>query len=85
MFAGHPAMGEGPNKVIGLSQEFVDFVADSPLCLILGSEGCGLSEVSRRACELVSIPMAGGFESLNVSVAGGIFMYMLQNENDKRV
>ncbi|KAL7143875.1 hypothetical protein ABFS83_08G220700 [Erythranthe nasuta] len=77
MFAGHPSN----ELVIGLSNEFADSVANSPLCLILGSEGGGLSEDSMRGCELVSIPMAGDFESLNVSVAGGIFMYMLQNQN----
>jgi TrmH family RNA methyltransferase len=45
---------------------------------VLGSEGNGLSEVTVQACELVSIPMEGIFESLNVSVAGGIFLFMLQ-------
>ncbi|PKI61452.1 hypothetical protein CRG98_018135 [Punica granatum] len=49
-----------------------------PLCLVLGSEGRGLSEKSESECELVSIPMTGKFESLNVSVAGGIFMFVLQ-------
>ncbi|KAL7104273.1 hypothetical protein ACP275_08G233900 [Erythranthe tilingii] len=83
MFAGHPSKNDDLSNqlVIGLSNEFADSVANSPLCLILGSEGGGLSEDSMRACELVSIPMAGDFESLNVSVAGGIFMYMLQNQN----
>ncbi|KAL2498964.1 tRNA/rRNA methyltransferase (SpoU) family protein [Abeliophyllum distichum] len=81
MLAGHPADNQNSNKVHRLSQDFADYVADLPLCLVLGSEGAGLSEESRRACELISIPMAGEFESLNVSVAGGIFMYMLQPEN----
>ncbi|XWS41671.1 hypothetical protein CRYUN_Cryun17cG0102400 [Craigia yunnanensis] len=44
-------------------------------------EGRGLSEKSQQECELVSIPMAGEFESLNVSAAGGIFLYMLQPKN----
>ncbi|KAL2241100.1 uncharacterized protein LOC105178232 [Sesamum indicum] len=85
MLAGHPAMTDDPNPVISLSKDFADSVADSPLCLVLGSEGEGLSDFSRNACELVTIPMAGEFESLNVSVAGGIFMYMLQHENNKPV
>ncbi|KAF2295804.1 hypothetical protein GH714_034057 [Hevea brasiliensis] len=42
------------------------------------SEGHGLSEQSLQECELVSIPMARNYESLNVAVAGGIFLYMLQ-------
>lgn len=61
-----------------LSRNFVDSLADDNLCLVLGSEGNGLSEKSKQACELVSIPMAGNFESLNVSVAGGIFLFTLQ-------
>jgi TrmH family RNA methyltransferase len=49
--------------------------------LVLGSEGSGISEKSLQACELVSIAMTGEYESLNVSVAGGIFLYMLQPKN----
>lgn len=80
MLAGHPATGDDLKPVMKLSKDFAESVVDSPLCLVLGSEGAGLSQFSRRACELLSIPMAGEFESLNVSVAGGIFMYMLQHE-----
>ncbi|KAL8472254.1 hypothetical protein ACS0TY_028837 [Phlomoides rotata] len=80
--AGHPATSNGLNPVIELSKDFADFVADLPLCLVLGSEGAGLSEHSRSICELVTIPMAGEFESLNVSVAAGIFMYMLQQHHN---
>ncbi|KAI5669244.1 hypothetical protein M9H77_19097 [Catharanthus roseus] len=48
---------------------------------ILAGKGSGLSEKSRQECELVSIPMAGEFESLNVLVASGIFLYLLQPNN----
>ncbi|KZV30111.1 hypothetical protein F511_19654 [Dorcoceras hygrometricum] len=81
MLAGHPSISDKLNPVLKLSKEFADSLAELPLCLVLGSEGTGLSETSKSSCELVSIPMAGEFESLNVSVAGGIFMYMLQPEN----
>ncbi|XP_073058138.1 uncharacterized protein [Primulina eburnea] len=81
MLAGHPSIGDKLNPVHKLSKELADSLAELPLCLVLGSEGTGLSETSKSSCELVSIPMAGEFESLNVSVAGGIFMYMLQPEN----
>ncbi|CAI9282335.1 unnamed protein product [Lactuca saligna] len=50
---------------------------------VLGSEGSGLSKEAHEACELVNIRMAGAFESLNVSVAGGIFLFMLQPQNKK--
>lgn len=47
------------------------------LCLVLGSEGQGLSEQASFACRRVAIPMPGHFESLNVAVAGGILMHLL--------
>ncbi|KAJ0252392.1 hypothetical protein HA466_0131870 [Hirschfeldia incana] len=79
LLAGHPASTTTNQKPVSkLSLEFAQSLADKPLCLILGSEGHGLSEESRQVCELVSIPMEGEFESLNVSVAGGIFLFMLQ-------
>ncbi|ESQ53278.1 hypothetical protein EUTSA_v10025567mg [Eutrema salsugineum] len=79
LLAGHPeTTTQKPKPVSKLSLEFAQSLAEKPLCLILGSEGHGLSEQSRQVCELVSIPMAGEFESLNVSVAGGIFLFMLQ-------
>lgn len=83
MLAGHPGTDEKLKPVSHLSQKLADSFADVPLSLVLGSEGSGLSEKSRRLCELVSIPMAGEFESLNVSVAGGIFLYVLQPKNHK--
>lgn len=83
MLAGHPSIGDKLNPVLTLSKGLADSLAELPICLVLGSEGTGLSETSRSACELVSIPMAGEFESLNVSVAGGIFMYVLQPENNR--
>ncbi len=46
------------------------------LALILGAEGRGLSpKLAERCDDLVSIPMAGALESLNVSVAAAILMY----------
>lgn len=80
MLAGHPESNKMSKPVSTLSQGFVDSLSDIPLCLVLGSEGLGLSEKSMEECELVSITMAGEFESLNVSVAGGIFLFMLQPE-----
>lgn len=44
--------------------------------LVLGGEGGGLHDLSRRTCDhLLRIPMAGQVSSLNVSVAGAIVMY----------
>ncbi len=47
-----------------------------PLALVLGSEHEGLRQLTRRLCDqMVFIPMANGFESLNVSVAAGICLF----------
>lgn len=45
-------------------------------CIVLGSEGDGLSAEVRDACdELVAVPMAPGVDSLNVTAAGVVFFY----------
>ena len=48
----------------------------APTALILGAEGQGMRQLTRKNCdELISIPMRGGVESLNVSVASGVCLY----------
>jgi 23S rRNA (guanosine2251-2'-O)-methyltransferase len=47
-----------------------------PCCIVMGSEDKGVQPYMRKAAdELFSIPMAGGFDSFNVSVAAGIILY----------
>eukprot|EP01018_Ginkgo_biloba_P037335 Gb_21521 [translate_table: standard] len=64
-----------------LSHEFASTLVDKPLCLVLGSEGKGLSKKSKELCNLIAIPMPGEIESLNVSVAGGIFLFLLRRQH----
>jgi RNA methyltransferase, TrmH family len=49
------------------------------LALAVGNEGAGLSSsIRERVARLVSLPIAGSVESLNVSVAAGILLYQLR-------
>ncbi|HJV85791.1 MAG TPA: 23S rRNA (guanosine(2251)-2'-O)-methyltransferase RlmB [Noviherbaspirillum sp.] len=47
-----------------------------PVAIVMGSEGEGMRRLTRENCDvLVSIPMYGAVESLNVSVASGVCLY----------
>lgn len=44
--------------------------------IVMGSEGEGMRRLTRETCDLlVSVPMLGSVESLNVSVASGVCLY----------
>ncbi len=46
------------------------------IAIVIGSEGDGMSRLTRDACDfLVKIPMLGEIQSLNASVASGILLY----------
>lgn len=56
-----------------------------PLALVMGGEGKGLRRLTGETCDyLVSIPMAGRIESLNVSVATGVCLFEIQRQRDPR-
>lgn len=65
------------------STPLFDFKApkDKPIALVLGNEVRGISKQGLTLCdEIVEIPMRGTKESLNVSVAAGIAMFILLNK-----
>jgi 23S rRNA (guanosine2251-2'-O)-methyltransferase len=52
------------------------FVFPSPVALVFGEEGSGLSPLVKRHCDaLVSIPVRGPLRSLNVAVAAAVLFY----------
>jgi 23S rRNA (guanosine2251-2'-O)-methyltransferase len=67
-------------RVIGLAgeaeQSLYDVDLTGPVAFVLGAEGEGMRQLTRKTCdELVQLPMLGAVESLNVSVASGVCLY----------
>jgi tRNA G18 (ribose-2'-O)-methylase SpoU len=57
---------------------------DRPLILLLGAEGSGLTPEALGAADVrVRIPIAPGVDSLNVVVAAGIAMAVLEGRRDE--
>jgi tRNA G18 (ribose-2'-O)-methylase SpoU len=72
--AAHPGNGKT------LSQ--ADFSGDC--CIVLGSEGQGISEPVLAACdEAVAIPMQQDVDSLNVGAAAAVFLYEANRQRNK--
>jgi 23S rRNA (guanosine2251-2'-O)-methyltransferase len=66
--------------VVGLVQDapqsLYDLQLSHKIAIVLGGEEKGLRQLTRQMCDcLVSLPMLGHVESLNVSAAGAIALY----------
>lgn len=54
------------------------------VCLVVGSEGDGVSRLVKEKCDLTAcIPMKGDIDSLNVSVAAGVLAWEIIRQNRK--
>lgn len=63
----------------GLARPLQKFTPQFPLCLVLGNEKTGITKpVLKLADDIVSIPMLGRKESLNVAIAASIAMYKIK-------
>ncbi len=61
------------------SVSLFDYQPDPGLAVVMGAEGEGLRRLTLERCDdLVSIPMAGDVQSLNVSVATGVMLFHLR-------
>lgn len=66
--------------VVGAAGEAEQFIYDidltGPMVLVMGAEGRGIRQLTRKQCDyLAKLPMAGEVSSLNVSVATGICLF----------
>jgi RNA methyltransferase, TrmH family len=73
---------ESPTELLAADAagEPVSTIQAAPrVALVVGNEGAGLTAEARaRADRVVSLPLEGGVESLNVAVATGILLYLLR-------
>jgi len=83
------AMKKRGITIIGAEANAKDTIWDAPftepLALVIGSEGKGLRKTVSDQCDiLVSIPMHGKINSLNVSVATGILAFEILRQRIKK-
>ena len=56
------------------------------VCVVIGSEGRGMSRLVKEACDFkVHLPMVGKISSLNASVAAALLMYEVYNQRNPAI
>lgn len=67
-------------------QDCFEFNYPDPLLLLMGSEREGLSAPYQQLCQtMISIPMEGDLDSLNLSIATGVMLYQIYYQHRKKV
>ena len=66
--------------LVGLDEDgeksYTEVDYNSPTGIVLGGEGSGLHDLTRKRCDfVVSLPTTGPVKSLNVSVAAGVVLF----------
>ncbi len=75
--------------LVGLDEQgdknYTEVDYTSPVGIVLGSEGQGLHELTRKRCDfVVSLPTTGPVKSLNVSVAAGVVLFEALRQRNLR-
>src|SRR6266576_604615 len=75
--------------LVGLDEQgdknYTEVDYTSPVGIVLGSEGQGLHELTRKRCDfVVSLPTTGPVKSLNVSVAAGVVLFEALRQRNSR-
>jgi 23S rRNA (guanosine2251-2'-O)-methyltransferase len=62
-------------------QDYRRFKYDTPIVLVIGSEGKGISRLVKEACDyMIKVPMIGTVTSLNASVAAAVMLYQIHQQ-----
>ncbi len=75
--------------LVGLDEQgdknYTEVEYTSPVGIVLGGEGQGLHELTRKRCDfVVSLPTSGPVKSLNVSVAAGVVLFEAIRQRNSR-
>jgi 23S rRNA (guanosine2251-2'-O)-methyltransferase len=75
--------------LVGLDEQgdknYTEVDYTSPVGIVMGSEGQGLHELTRKRCDfVVSLPTVGPVKSLNVSVATGVVLFEVLRQRNAR-
>lgn len=63
------------------THEYTAELYNRPVILVIGSEGSGMRETTKKMCDaVISIPLRGPIQSLNASVACGVVCFEIQRQ-----